>query len=105
MVTLKLIVLALDPLGRRNAGRDARGRKNGEKGGRMPLGYERTSIGEIVVVPEQVEIVRQIFELRTKHYTMRAIADELNANNISTACWESKSYASSVKNVLDHKDA
>ena len=51
---------------RTTAGRNARGRKDGEKGGRVPYGYLRTSEG-IVIDPERARIVQAMLTLSLIH--------------------------------------
>jgi site-specific DNA recombinase len=78
-------------------GRNERGKKDGEKGGRLPLGYRRTeSIVEID--PEAALTVRRIFALR-KTANLAAIADELNAAG-EMPRHGAKWYASTVREVL-----
>jgi DNA invertase Pin-like site-specific DNA recombinase len=83
-------------------GRDARGRIDGEKGGRMPLGYTRTDDG-VIVVPDEAAIVRQIFELRQQGLILQAIADNLNAQGLKSK-QGGKWWPSTVKQVLSAED-
>jgi site-specific DNA recombinase len=89
-------------------GRNERGRIDGERGGTMPLGYERVrdtngrAIG-VGVVDSDAATVRAIFAQRAGGASLRAIADKLNTDGIKPrrgAKW----YASSVREVLDNRD-
>jgi len=88
---------------RTTAGRDERGKLDGDKGGRLPMGYIRSEHGPVIVEAE-ADIVRRIFEMRGSGAVLTAIADALNADGITTrrgGNW----HASSVSNVLDNEDA
>ena len=84
------------------AGRDARGKVDGEKGGRMPLGYQRSENG-IVVVDAEAAIVRQIFKARREGLIMQAIADLLNGQGLVSK-QGGRWYPTTVKIILDKKD-
>ena len=58
-------------------GRYATAREGGYAGGKPPLGYTAVE-GQLVIVPEEAEIVRLIFALRAEGKPLMAIADELN---------------------------
>ena len=58
-------------------GRYATARKGGYAGGKPPLGYKAKD-GKLVIVPEEAEIVRLVFELRGQGMTLKGITDELN---------------------------
>ena len=62
---------------RTTAGRNARGRKDGEKGGRVPYGYLRGP-GGVVVEPAAAAVVRQILRWQEAGATYQTIADRLN---------------------------
>lgn len=64
-------------------GRKAKAEKGGYAGGKPPIGY-RVSDGELVVVPEEAEIVRLVFKLRSEGMTLIGIADELNKRGYKT---------------------
>lgn len=87
---------------RTTAGRDQRGKRDGEKGGRLPLGYTRLN-NEIVIDPEWSTIVRQVFEMRTAGHTLQHIADRLSeCDRIRDG---QRWYPSTVKSVLKNRDA
>ena len=79
-------------------GRNERGRKDGERGGRVPDGYTRTPEG-IMIVAERADIVRKIFDLRDQGLALRAIADQLNSDGYTTARGH-KWHASSVREIM-----
>ena len=62
---------------RTTMGRYATAREGGYAGGKPPLGY-RAENGHLVIVPEEAEIVRKVFELRSHGGTLQGIADKLN---------------------------
>lgn len=68
---------------RTQMGRMAKAEKGGYAGGKPPIGY-RASDGEFVIVPEEAEIVRMVFQLRAKGMTLNGIADELNNHGYKT---------------------
>lgn len=77
---------------RTTAGREKRGRRDGDRGGRLPLGYRRPpDEGEVLIDEPTAEIVRRIFRLRALKVkrgdprgNLQAIADALNADGIPT---------------------
>ena len=58
-------------------GRYATAREGGYAGGKPPLGYKAEN-GNLVIVPEEAEIVRLVFSLRAQGMTLMGITDELN---------------------------
>lgn len=90
---------------RTTAGRNARGKVDGEKGGRMPLGYVRTVDVTISIDEAGAAIVRQIFALRGEGVSLRAIAERLNQDKAQTGKGGGQWYASSVREVLQNEDA
>jgi site-specific DNA recombinase len=87
---------------RTTAGRNQRGKRDGEKGGRVPLGYIRTAEGAIFVDEHSAAIVRRIFALRDTGPTMLAIAEALSG--VTTSRGGKRWYASSVREVLLNED-
>jgi site-specific DNA recombinase len=85
-------------------GRAARGRKDGEKGGSLPLGYRRES-NVVKVDVAGAAVVRRIHSLRAAKYSLASIAGVLNSEGVPTAhggrCW----YPSSVREVLLNEPA
>lgn len=86
-------------LERTDAGRKERGKKDGERGGRIPLGYRRTGQG-IEVDAARAAVVRHIFALRAQGFTLRAIADRLNADGTPCSQRGTRWEAATVKAVL-----
>lgn len=89
---------------RTTGGRDERGKRDGEKGGRLPYGYKRTEHG-ISIDRERAAIVRAIFRDRErKHHGSQAIAATLNARGLlgpRGGQW----YASSILEILKNAAA
>lgn len=73
-----------------------RGKRDGEKGGRLPYAYRRSENG-IVVDAEEAKIVRRIFKLHKQDFSLREIAADIS---------NGKQWAhTSVAEVLRNKDA
>lgn len=58
-------------------GRYATAREGGYAGGKPPLGYKAVN-GQLVIVPEEAEIVKLVFSLRSEGRTLMGITEELN---------------------------
>ena len=87
-------------------GRNQRGKRDGEKGGRVPFGYKRMKdVGSLAVDETAAPLVRTIFAERAGGASLRAIADTLNTQGAPVAQGGSRWYASSVKAVLDNEAA
>jgi site-specific DNA recombinase len=94
-------------------GRNERGKVDGEKGGRLPLGYRRifgtegSEKGKAIGVEidhKAADIVRDIFEWRNDGDTLQKIAHTLNFNGVTTARGK-RWHASSVREVILNEDA
>lgn len=83
-------------------GRNVRGRRDGERGGRLPLGYTRDS-DVIIVDPQWAGIVRLVFAMRSGKHTLQSIADKLSL--INRIRGGQRWYPSTVKSVLKNRDA
>lgn len=64
-------------------GREAKANEGGYAGGKPPIGY-RADNGNLVIVPEEAEIVRLVFKLRKEGKTLIGIAEELNERGYRT---------------------
>lgn len=65
-------------------GREAKANEGGYAGGKPPIGY-RADNGNLVIVPEEAEIVRLVFKLRKEEgMTLIGIAEELNERGFRT---------------------
>lgn len=84
-------------------GRNARGRIDGERGGRLPYGYSRTETG-VEVDQAAAEVVRRIFGMRADRMTLMSIAEQLNKDGIKSPRGR-RWYASSVSQILLNKHA
>lgn len=85
---------------RTTAGRNARGKQDGEKGGRVPFGYSRTEQG-IEVDQAAAVLVRCIFGLKLQGQSLRTIARGLPGSGPQGGNWG----PSSVSAVLANEDA
>jgi site-specific DNA recombinase len=63
---------------RTSAGRYVKSAKGGYSGGRPPFGY-RTDNGKLIIVPEEAEVVKTIFEMKYSGKTYKQIVDHLNS--------------------------
>jgi site-specific DNA recombinase len=96
---------------RTTAGRNQRGKRDGERGGRVPYGYLRRADGTVEVEETAAQVVRRIFALRRQKMTLRAIAEQLNAEGVTTArvgetaYADARWYASTVRSVLANERA
>lgn len=87
---------------RTQMGRDAKLKKGGYAGGRPPLGY-MTVNGELVIVPEEAEIVRLIFKLRDEGYTLVGISEELTRRGYKTKKGNEFQY-SGIRAILKNEE-
>ncbi len=95
-----LAQLERDTIVRRTTdGRNARARKDGEKGGNLPLGYQRVE-GQVVINPACAAIVRRIFALKCAGSNISMIAAELNSEGVPTGKGGAAWYPSSVREIL-----
>lgn len=86
---------------RTSMGRMAKAEKGGYAGGKPPIGY-RVSDGNLVVVPEEAEIVRLVFQLRKQGGTLIGIAQELNRRGYTTKSGN-KFLHSAVQTILNNE--
>ena len=87
---------------RTTAGRNERGKVDGDRGGKLPMGYIRTETG-LAVVPGEAETVRRILAARLAGTTLTEIAERLNASDTTTRSG-GRWYASSVREILLNED-
>jgi site-specific DNA recombinase len=83
---------------RTSDGREERAKIDGERGGRVPLGYLRTDEG-IAIDETGAAIVRRVFAMREKDKTLKQIASDLNADGVTTSRGR-QWHASSVREIL-----
>ena len=83
-------------------GRYATAREGGYAGGKPPLGY-RVVEGHLVIVPEEAEIVRLVYELRAEGKTLMAITDELNARGYRSKKGNEFKH-SAIQTILNNED-
>lgn len=89
-------------IGRTTDGRNERGRRDGNRGGRVPMGYIRLVDGTVEIVEKDAALVRYIFSLRNSDVKLRAIANCLNAEGYLTSRGK-QWHASSVLEVLKNE--
>ena len=79
-------------------GRNTRGRRDGDKGGNIPYGYQREN-GALVVVTTASAVVRRVFTLRAL-FSLHSIAGKLNSEGVPTPNGGKFWYASTVRQLL-----
>lgn len=90
---------------RTSDGRNERGRRDGERGGRMPMGYRRVGDGLIEVDTDAAPVVRRIFAHRAEGKTLQAIADALNADAVPNPQGGRRWEPATVRAVLQNAPA
>jgi len=96
---------------RTTAGRNERGKVDGEKGGRLPMGYVRAPGGAILIDTSAAQTVNKIFSLKRQGLSLRKIADHLNSSATPSAranhprYADSRWHASNVSDVLKNESA
>lgn len=83
-------------------GRYATAREGGYAGGKPPLGY-RVVDGQLVIVPEEAEIVRLVFSLRAEGKTLMGITDELNKRGYRSKKGNEFKH-SAIQTILSNED-
>lgn len=83
-------------------GREAKATSGGYAGGKPPIGYKAVD-GNLVVVPEEAEIVRLVFKLRKQGGTLKGIAQELNKRGYRTKKG-GEFLHSAIQNILANED-
>jgi len=83
-------------------GREAKANSGGYAGGKPPIGYKAEN-GSLVVVPEEAEIVRLVFQLRKEGGTYMGIAEELNQRGYRTKKGLEFKH-SAIQNILKNED-
>ena len=83
-------------------GRYAKTREGGYGGGKPPIGYKAVD-GELVIVPEEAEIVRLIFDLRKKGMTLIGITEEVNKRGYRSKKGNEFKH-SAIAAILNNKD-
>ena len=86
---------------RTSAGRKVKAEKGGYSGGRAPMGY-KVQDGNLVIVPEEAEVVKKIFEWRDEGVVLLEIVDRLNKNGYQTR--NGKPFViSTVQSILNNR--
>jgi site-specific DNA recombinase len=87
---------------RTTAGRNARGKRDGDKGGSMPYGYVRMPHG-VQIDPVAAHVVRDIFQRRKRKQSLQTIADALNALQLPAPKRGAQWYPMTLSRILAHK--
>ena len=66
-------------------------------------GYEKDADGKFRVIPEQAEIVRELYKRYESGASLRNLEDWLEANQIKTVLGESKWTTTSIKSILTNE--
>jgi site-specific DNA recombinase len=75
-----------------------RGKRDGEKGGRLPYGYHRSEDG-IIINKEEAKVVRRIFRLHKQGKSLREIARAVSDERQ----WRHSSIAEILRNETAYK--
>jgi len=86
---------------RTSGGRIIKATNGGYSGGRTPFGYKAQD-GKMVIVPEQAEIVREIFSMKDAGATLKDIADTMNKNGYTTS-GGGIFYTSAIQRIVDNR--
>ncbi|WP_026370024.1 recombinase family protein [Kallotenue papyrolyticum] len=82
-------------------GRNARGKLDGEKGGRVPYGYVRN--GSIEIEPTKAAVVRRIFALHRRRFSLAEICAQLNEDRVPTPQGGVTWYPATLRIILKNK--
>ena len=66
-------------------------------------GYEKDTAGKFRVIPEQAEIVRELYKRYESGASLRNLQDWLEENQIKTVLWESKWTTTAIKGILTNE--
>lgn len=83
-------------------GRRAKAQSGGYAGGKPPIGYKAQD-GNLVIVPEEAEVVRLVFQLRKNGGTLLGITEELNRRGYRTKKGLEFKH-SAIQNILANED-
>ena len=86
---------------RTSGGRRQKANKGGYSGGNIPYGY-MVANHSLIVEPHEAEIVKSVYQMRSKGYSMQAIADNLNMNGERTRS-NGMFTKSQIRNILGNK--
>lgn len=67
------------------------------------MGYTKNEAGELVIVPEEAEIVRRIFQLYLEGNSFAQITRQMEADGVLTATGRSEWYASVIEKMLSNE--
>jgi len=72
-------------------------------GGAVPYGLRVNDLGEWVRVPEEVEIIHEMYALRVRGVSYKAIANRLNARSVPTPKGGEKWSPATVMRILKNQ--
>lgn len=67
------------------------------------VGYRKGADGEPEIIPEEAEIIRNIFQMFLAGMTLRAIVDKLKEDGIETKCGKRKWSVSTIQSILKNE--
>lgn len=83
-------------------GRQAKAAQGGYAGGKPPYGYKAVD-GNLVIVPEEAEVVRLVYAMRKRGDTLMGITDELNERGYRTKKGQPFRH-SAIQSILARED-
>ncbi|MDP9315133.1 MAG: recombinase family protein [Chloroflexota bacterium] len=83
-------------------GRNSRGLKDGERGGRVPYGYRRRD-GEILLDPPAAAVVKRIFGWQRRGWSLHQIAKQLMDDGARTPQGAATWYPTTVRIILRNR--
>lgn len=67
------------------------------------MGYTKNEDGNLIIIPEEAEVVQLIFDLYLQGFSCLRIKRELESRKIKTATGNVKWYASTIEKMLRNK--
>ena len=67
------------------------------------VGYRKGADGEPEIIPEEAEIIRNIFQMFLAGMTLRAIVDKLKEDGVETKCGKRKWSVSTIQSILKNE--
>lgn len=67
------------------------------------VGYRKGANGEPEIIPEEAEIIRNIFQMFLAGMTLRAIVDKLKEDGVETKCGKRKWSVSTIQSILKNE--
>lgn len=67
------------------------------------VGYRKGADGQPEIIPEEAEIIRDIFQMFLSGMTLRAIVDKLKEDGVETKCGKRKWSVSTIQSILKNE--